>query len=427
MTTAIKPRERSRILKSLKVGVVPNQGAHHYQVGRAKEVKAIIKDLNDLVGGGTCLRFLIGDYGSGKTFLLSLTKGIAHQKNLCVCNADLSPSRRLYSSSGHGRALYAELIKNLSTRQKQTGDALEGVIERFLLKNNLEGNLESKLEKISDFALGFDFITVMKSYKKAFDSGDNELKMASLRWLRGEYTTKTDARQALGVRNIISDNNYYDALKVLSAFIVLAGYKGLLIHLDEMVNILRISQTQIRKNSYEELLKMVNDMMQSNLSNIGIYFSGTPEFLTDDRRGLYTYEALKSRLEENEFTKENLFDEAHPVIRLKPLTSEEIYNLVVRIGEIYDSDIDLRIKSDKKLITSFLQYCNKKLGAQLFTSPRNVIRSYLNLRDALETNKDSSLKKLLNGIEIKPDLNPLLDAPDLSEEDADLKDFSLNS
>ena len=106
-----------------------------------------------------------GGSGSGKTFLLSLTKGIAHQKNLCVCNADLSPSRRLYSSSGHGRALYAELIRNLSTRQKQTGDALQGVIERFLLKNNLEGNLESKLEKIGDFALGFDFITVMKSYK----------------------------------------------------------------------------------------------------------------------------------------------------------------------------------------------------------------------------------------------------------------------
>ena len=193
-----------------------------------------------------------------------------------------------------------------------------------------------------------------------------------------------------------------------------------------MVNILRISQTQIRKNSYEELLKMVNDMMQSNLSNIGIYFSGTPEFLTDERRGLYTYEALKSRLQENEFIKDNLFDESHPVIRLNPLNSEEIYNLVVRIGEIYDAKEDLRIKSDEKIIKSFLQYCNKKLGAQLFTSPRNVIRSFLDLRDALETNKDVSLQKLLKQIDLKPDINPLLDAPDLSEEDSDLKNFTLN-
>ena len=426
MIKELKPRDRSKILKSLKIGVVPNQGAHHYQVGRSKEIKAIIKDLDDLVDGSTCLRVLIGDYGSGKTFLLALTKGIAHQKDLCVCNADLSPNRRLYSTSGHGRALYSELIRNLSTRQKQNGDALQGVIERFLLKNTFDGNLENKLEKIADFALGFDFITVMRAYKKGFDSGDNDLKMSSLRWLRGEYTTKTDARQALGVRNIISDNNYYDALKVLSAFIVSAGYKGLLIHLDEMVNILRISQTQIRKNSYEELLKMVNDMMQSNLSNIGIYFSGTPEFLTDERRGLYTYEALKSRLQENEFIKDNLFDESHPVIRLNPLNSEEIYNLVVRIGEIYDAKKDLRIKSDEKIIKSFLQYCNKKLGAQLFTSPRNVIRSFLDLRDALETNKDVSLQKLLKQIDLKPDINPLLDAPDLSEEDSDLKNFTLN-
>ena len=421
----LRTRERTKLLRSLKAGVVPNQGAHHLQVGRVQEVEAIINDLDALVDGATCFRVVVGDFGSGKTFLLCLTKEIAHQKNICVCSVDLSPERRLYSTSGHGRALYSELVRQLSTKQKPQGDALQAIIEKFILKSNLKGSLEEEFKFLSDFSMGFDFINVLKKYKEAFDTRDSEITLAALRWLRGEYLTKTDARQCLGVRNIIDDSNYYDALKVISLLIKRAGYKGMLIHIDEMVNILRISQSQTRKNNYEQILKMLNDMLQGNLSNIGIYFSGTPEFLTDQRRGLYTYEALRSRLEENEFAKGELFDPRHPVIRLRPLTAEDIYNLVVRVGDIYDQNEEVRVKSSKKLSNSYLNYCNERLGSKLFTSPRNIIRSYLNLRDILESNPNVNLSKLISESDIKPDLDPLLNATDLNDDDSDLSDFKL--
>ena len=199
---ALRKRERTKLLRSLKAGVVPNQGAHHLQVGRVQEVEAIINDLDALVDGATCFRVVVGDFGSGKTFLLCLAKEIAHQKDICVCSVDLSPERRLYSTSGHGRALYSELVRQLSTKQKPQGEALKAIIEKFILKNDFKETLEEEFKLLSDFSLGFDFINVLKKYKEAFDTGDNESTLAALRWLRGEYLTKTDARQCLSLIHI---------------------------------------------------------------------------------------------------------------------------------------------------------------------------------------------------------------------------------
>tara|TARA_B100000579_G_scaffold95485_1_gene75594 strand:- start:2322 stop:3599 length:1278 start_codon:yes stop_codon:yes gene_type:complete len=421
----IKPRERTRILKSLKIGVVPSQGIHHLHVGRNEEVKAIIKDLEDLTEGINCFRLFIGNYGSGKTFLLSLAREIAHQKNLCVCRADLAPEKRLFSSKGHAKTLYSELVRQLSNKLKPQGDALQSIIEK-ILTNSTVNELVEKFEKINENSLGFDFYNVLLIYKKSLSSGDSYKRTAALRWIKGEYSSKSDAYKDLNIRTIINDSNYYDALKIVAEIVKIAGYSGLLIHIDEMVNILRISHTQTRKNNYEMVLKIINDVMQSDFNNLGIYLSGTPEFLTDYRRGLYSYEALKSRLEENTFLSNNLFDKNHPVIRISPLTSEEIYNLINRVSQIYDSDSTVIRKTEDKLIELYLQYCTERLGQNLFSSPREIIRTYLNLRDAMETEKEKDYKEIINLTEIKPDIEKGIEDLEVSDEDIDLKDFVLN-
>ena len=420
---SLSNRDRKKLLQSLKAGVVPRRGIHQIQVGRAREIQALIDDLEEVSSGSTAFRIVIGDYGTGKSFFLLLTKETALQQGLCVATADLSPERRLYSSSGQARALYSELARQLSTKTKPDGDGLKNIIEKYLhLADN--SAIKSMEEKLSQYSLGFDFIKVLQIYKNGIDEGDSSKCLSSLKWLRGEYTTKTEANRDLGVKTIISDNNYYDAIKALSTLVVSAGYKGLMVCIDEMVNLLRISQTNTRKNNYEQLLKIINDLLQGTACNLSFLLSGTPDFLTDDRKGLYAYEALKSRLQENEFAGDNFFDSRHPVIRLKPLSREEIFNLVRRVGDIYDQGSE-DATEDIEMIKLFLNHCNSKLGSQLFTSPRTIIRSYLNLRDILQENPSADIRNLIEETSIEADMDPELGFDSIDEQDSDLVDFQL--
>ncbi|MFL0789379.1 MAG: ATP-binding protein [Prochlorococcus sp.] len=416
-------RDRKKILQSLKSGVVPRRGIHHIQVGRSREIKALMSDMDDVSHGSTAFRIVIGDYGSGKSFFLLLTKETALQQGLCVASADLSPERRLYSSTGQARALYSELARELSTKTKPDGDGLKNIIEKYLQKTD-QASISKLENQLSQYSLGFYFIKVLQIYRAGIEEDDTNKCFSALKWLRGEYTTKTEANKDLGVKVIISDNNYYDALKALSTLVVNAGYKGLMICIDEMVNLLRISQTNTRKNNYEQLLKILNDLLQGTASNISFLLSGTPDFLTDDRKGLYAYEALRSRLQENEFAEQGFFDSRHPVIRLKPLSNEEIYNLIRRVGEIYDQG-DVSCKGDNEAIKLFLGHCNSKLGSEIFTSPRTVIRSYLNLRDILNENPDADINNLIESTPIEADIDPELGIESIPETDSDLIEFKL--
>ena len=402
MARDLKPRVRKKLMKCLKTGVVPLQGIYAIQVGRHNEIKAIMKDLDDIKEGSTSVRVIIGEYGSGKTFLLSLARELAHVDNICVCNVDLSPEKRLYSTKGHGRRLYSDLVRTLSIKSRPEGGALRSIVETYLSQINVK-DIYRELDDLKYYALGPDFISVLLSYKEGFDSDDNFKINAAFKWISGEYNTKLEARQDLNIRTIIHDNNYYSALKVLNSFLKIAGFSGLLLHFDEMVNLLRISHTQTRKNNYEQLLSMVNDLLQANLSNIGIYFSGTPDFLTNEYRGLYSYEALKGRLRENEFLDNNTFDLNHPVIRLKCMTKEEIYNLIDRLGNIYELDDSINTHFDFEMNEKYVQWCSDKLGADLFTSPRELIKSYLDLRDVMESNSSKTIEDTLGMIDIRPD------------------------
>ena len=421
----INSKERKKILKSLKGGTVPNQGIQHLAVGRNKEVNAIANDCEDICGGLNSFRIFIGDYGTGKTFLLSLARDIALKKNICTCHADLDPQRRLFSNKGDALSLYKQLIASLSTRLKPNGGALKSVIEKYL-KSQRINDLQSKLNELDQTSLSFDFFKVLMQYKKAILDNDPYTKTSCLKWLSGEYSARTDSTRELGVRTIINDKNYYDALKVLTNVLVLAGYSGLIIHIDEMVNLLRISHTPSRKQNMEQILRIYNDVMQSNQENLGVYLSGTPEFLTNERIGLYSYDALKGRLQENTFLTGDAFDPDHPVIRINPLDSNQIYQLIERVGMIYELDESTKKIINQDMIKSFLEFCGKKLGAKLFVSPRNIITSFLNLRVVLENDSSANWEELL---ETKGKIKPDIDENEFSENDnnSELQEFILGN
>ncbi len=409
-TAKIKPKERDAVIQALQAGVVPRKGQHLIQVGRVEEIKALLRDIERITDGGSATRFVIGEYGSGKTFFLSLMRTIAMEKKFVTTQADLTPDRRLHATNGQARALYSELMANLSTRTKPDGGALASVVERFVSSAISEGRdrnldpeeiIRERLAHLSEYVGGYDFAEVIAAYWRGHDTGDDTLKANAVRWLRGEFSTKTEARAALGVRSIVDDASVYDQLKLFAQLVKLAGYSGFLVCMDEMVNLYKMAHTQSRKTNYEQILRILNDSLQGTASGIGFIMGGTPEFLADPRKGLYSYPALQTRLAENTFAAPGLVDYTGPVIRLSNLSAEDLYVLLGKIRMVFTSDNPKQKLIPDDGIQAFMAHCSQYIGEAYFRTPRNTIKAFVDLLAVLEQNKQVAWKDLVTQVQVQ--------------------------
>lgn len=437
----IRIKERDAIIQSLKSGVTPKLGIQHIQVGRVNEVKALHQDIERISQGGSAFRLIIGEYGSGKTFFLSVVRSIALEKKLVTVNADLSPDRRIHASSGQARNLYSELMRNLATRNKPDGNALTSVVERFITQARKEADkrhvsvssvIHDKLSSLSELVGGYDFAKVIEAYWDGHEQDNDILKLNSIRWLRAEYATKTDARKDLGVRTIISDASFYDALKLMSLFIRQAGYEGLLVNLDEMVNLYKLSSTQARTSNYEQILRILNDCLQGSAEHLGFFLGGTPEFLLDPRKGLYSYEALQTRLAENSFAQRaGVIDYSSPALHLASLTPEELYILLKNLRNVFASGDTSKYLVPDDALKSFLHHCSKTIGDAYFRTPRNTIKAFLDMLAVLEQNPSMAWSQLVDAVAVEKDcpsdieIQTIEDDDNVAIESDGLADFKL--
>lgn len=413
--TMIRPRERDAILQALRAGVVPRVGQQHIQVGRAEDVKALLADIERIADGGSAFRLAIGEYGSGKTFFLHLVRSIAMERKLVTVHADLSPDRRLHATGGQARSLYAELMRNMSTRAKPDGGAMSSIVERFVTAALTEARssgdspdvvIRTRLAELSELTGGYDFAEVIAAYWRGHDTGNEQLQSDAVRWLRGEFSTRTDARAALGVRTIVDDATFYDQLKLLARFVVMAGYSGLLVCLDEMVNLYKLAHTGARNANYEQILRILNDSLQGSAGHLGFVFGGTPDFLLDTRRGLYSYAALQSRLAENTYATGGLVDYSGPVLRLANLSPEDFYLLLTRLRHVFAAgDAAAHLIPDEGL-TAFMTHCSTRIGDAYFRTPRTTIKEFVNLLAVLEQNPGTSWAPLVGAVALEPESNP---------------------
>ncbi|WP_017463410.1 ATP-binding protein [Dyella ginsengisoli] len=412
MNAAIRPKDRDAVIQSLRAGVVPRAGQHLIQVARGREIEALVADIDRVADGGSSFRFVIGEYGAGKTFFLNLIRAIAMERKLVVANADLNPDRRLHASGGQARSLYAELMRNLATRTKPDGGALPGVVEKFIATAKSEAKaqnlpteqvIRSRLEQLSELVNGYDFADVIAAYCRGVEEGNEKLKSDAVRWLRGEFATRTDARAALGVRTIVDDASIYDQLKLMARFVRLAGYAGLFVCLDEMVNLYKLANSQARSSNYEQILRMLNDSLQGTAVGLGFVLGGTPEFLMDPRRGIYSYSALQSRLAQNAFATNELVDFSGPVLRLSSLTAEDFYLLLGKIRHVYAAGDAARYLLPDPAIASFMEHCANRIGDSFFRTPRTTITSFINLLAILEQNPGTEWKNLIGEVRVEAD------------------------
>ena len=412
---AVPKRILNSLLASVSAGVVPRAGAPYIAIGRKDEIAAFLSDLESVNEGGGAMRFLIGRYGSGKSFLIQLIRGYALERDFITADADLSPERRLYGSGGSGVATYRELIKNLASKSSPDGGALPRLIARWIdsLQSRLRSAgheaseadfdrlltdaVEEELKEVEFLVGGFDFSRVVAAYYRAYVNGDESKKSACLRWLRGEFTTKTEARSELGINVsvIIEDDNWYDFIKLWATLVRRMGYRGLIVFIDECVNLYKITHRVSRENNYEKILSMFNDTLQGRAPGLEIILGGTPQFLEDTRRGLFGYEALRSRLCDSRFALDGYKNLLGPVIRLRRLTDDELLALITRLTQLYSQNYNWTPRITGEEMVSFLNICLERAGADSMITPREMLRDYMTVLNILMQNPDVSFSDIV--------------------------------
>ena len=411
----VPKRIAQTVLHSLKGGVVPRIGLPYITVGRKNEIQALLHDVDIISEGGASFRFIVGRYGAGKSFLLQAIRNYVMDRGFIVADADLSPERRLQGTRGQGLATYRELIGNLSTKTKPEGGALTLILERWISTVQSEALQESGLQpgdpaltalvdqkiyavtaSVSELVHGFEFAQLLSAYYHAYLKSDDETKAKVVRWFRGEYALKREAKEELGVNIIITDDDWYEYLKLFATFFRLAGYSGMMIMIDELVNIYKVPNSITRQYNYEKLLTMYNDTLQGKAKYLGIIMGATPQAIEDKRRGVYSYEALRSRLAEGKFSKPGARDLLAPVIRLDPITAEEMLILCEKLAAMHAGLYDYEQKITTNELAAFIKIEYERIGADVHITPREVIRDFIELLDILYQNPGMSIIELLN-------------------------------
>lgn len=414
MTLKIPKRIARTLISSLKGGVVPRIGLPYITVGRKNEIDALLHDVEVIADGGASFRFIVGRYGSGKSFLLQTLRNYVMERGFVVVDADLSPERRLQGNKGQGLATYRELVRNMATKTRPEGGALPLILDRWISEiqqqvvvetglalddGRLDGLVEQKIgqviQALNEMVHGFDFARLLTLYYRSYRQGDEATKAKVIQWFRGEFHTKTEARQELGVNIIISDEDWYEYLKIFALFLKQAGYAGLLVCIDELVNIYKIPHAITRQYNYEKILTMYNDTLQGKAHYLGIIMGGTPQCMEDTRRGVYSYEALRSRLAEGHFGGEHK-DLLAPVIRLQPLTSDEMLVLVEKLAEIHGVLYGYDPKVTQEDLVAFIRIEFQRIGADSHITPREVIRDFIEVLDILYQHPELTVEGLLH-------------------------------
>lgn len=420
MPNNVPKRIATSIMNSLKGGVVPRVGLKYISVGRESEINAILHDIDIIEDGGATFRFVVGKYGSGKSFLLQTIRTYAMDRGFVIVDADLSPERRLMGTKGQGLATYKELVQNMSTKTKPDGGALSLILEKWIsgIQSDIvktgQYNTESEdftkavsskifevINEIEGMVHGFDFAKVISLYWDAYRQADDDKKSKVLKWFRGEYSTKTEAKNDLGINIIVSDDDWYEYIKLFATFLVRAGYKGMLLLVDELVNIYKIPNSITRQYNYEKILTMYNDTLQGKARYLGIIMGGTPQCVEDTRRGIFSYEALKSRLEDSKFATDETRDLLAPIIRLKPLTYEEMCVLIEKLASIHSNLYSYDLALTQNDFVEFIKIEFQRVGADQNITPREIIRDFIELLNILYQNPNKTMKEILssNGFE----------------------------
>lgn len=417
MKNRVNPKEADNIIKALEGGIVPKKGIHHLLVGRNEEVQEIISILDSIIQGGSDIRFWVGDFGSGKSFMLRTIESIAVQKKFAVSTVDLTPTRRFYASDGKARALYSEIVGNIIVQTSQDGNAINTILEEWInkivmdvsekegipmnqvlmTKNKelVENEILNVTSSFNSIGLSYELGQAIAKYYEGIVEDSRVLRLKALRWIRGDIDTKTEAKRELGIEKIVNDDNWYDAIKNLAELFSDIGYSGFVVNFDEAVNLYKLPLARTRERNYERILNIFNECKSNKARGLFVNFGSTRKTVFDENRGMSSYGALKGRLGTEYSMDSKLLNTNRTVLPLRPLSVEEIYTLLENLINIYNTHYKENISMKTEHIKMYMEEQLNRPGAAEFLTPRAVIKDYLEILDLIRQNPDKSVENII--------------------------------
>lgn len=417
----IPKRKAIVLLNALQGGVVPRVGLGYISVGREQEINALLRDIEVIENGGSTFRLISGNYGTGKTFLIQTIKEYLLDKGFVTCDCDLSPERCFIGTNGKnkGLATFQKLVSNISIKTCPEGGALQYILDDFISKivmdeeNNTSAasNINSKESARKSFQKflipfrtkvhGIEFTNILLRYYDAYQSNDFDEINRCLKWLKGEYRLRSEVKNDFGSSIMITDDDWFDFLDLYVTLFKIIGFKGLFIMFDEVINLFRIINPSYRLKNYEKVLNMYNDTLQGKVKNVGIILAGTPESIYDSTKGLFSYEALKSRLY---FANplQTKINPLSPIITLSPLTQSDLVVLLERLSVIHSEVTGYNNEISLEEILSFLQYVYGH--SEVVATTRSIIRDFLNLLNTKNDDNSLSFEDVLKNIAPSSDI-----------------------
>ncbi|WP_319579318.1 BREX system ATP-binding protein BrxD [uncultured Methanospirillum sp.] len=386
------------IINALRRGTVPAQGLGRFAVGLSTE-EQVIADQMDLVAmGGADIKFIRGEYGSGKTFLIARALEIARKKGFVTAHVAISPVSPLHRL----RSLYAQIATSLHAGGEQ--QAFRSIIDAWLF--GIEQRVSARegaaipvdrLEELTlrevEFALAdisllnAPIAAVIRTYYLANNAADFRTSQAAIGWLCGDPNIGRDLRQKAGIRGDIGDSSIFPLLEALPVFVTGAGYKGCVVAIDE----LEITQTfprNLRERGFQNLVRIIDAIDGGLLPRWYLICAGTP-MLYDGPRGMRPITPLYDRI--GQTPKDGEFpNPRQPQILLKPFSPDRLEEVAQRIASVYEEaygEVD-RSRISHRFIRTMVNRVSTAFGGRIDVIPRVFLKEFVDVLDKCDLYPD---------------------------------------
>jgi adenosylhomocysteinase len=367
----------------------------------------LISELDFVQLGNSSIRFIQGEYGSGKTFLSLKLSEIAKRKGFAVSTVIISPSNLLCNLSD----IYETIIENLAVKDKIEVSGFIDILDAWSYNhfskvkkiephNNNSENSDSivaslykniEYELVSAQNIHPLFAKCVLAYAKSKINRDYDKARMAISWFKGiDKISNFEYRKELGIKGKLENKDVLSFLKGLVYLIKDTGYNGLLLIFDEIETIQRLQIKKQRQESYETIRVILDEVGLNNFKNVFFIMTGTPQFFQDRKFGIPSYSALYERISEPSKVYGDSIKQ--PILKLKKLNEDfliEISKKVIKLyGEAYSWDPQNKISDS--IIKDLIKVFAENFG-EINTKPRDYLRRLIKLLDLTFENQEESV------------------------------------
>lgn len=384
------------IIDSLRNGTVPAEGTENIAVGIDEELTEIQDQIERTREDKSAFKFIIGDYGSGKTFFSTSVREMAYDKKFVVSSVVISQETPLHKFE----ELYRKIMEGMRTSENKKIPAFNFILEEWLLniedkvieiegldpyedskKFQIEMNKRINEELMIVGSIAASFANAIRAFYKAKYEGDTVLAQGAVAWLKGD-NVRAELKSKLGVIGTITRENSFEFFRALLQMIKTAGYEGLMIILDEVETVQKLVRKDMRSAAYENLRFFIDESDRNSFPSCFFLYTGTTD-LMESEKGFKSLEPLYQRIKVEREKGDKFKNLRQPVMFLDGLNRDRLYEVACRVrnihGQVYSWMPNDKLTDDfiKRLINDM----TLGFGGEINIGPRGFLRTLIDILD----------------------------------------------